>query len=251
MSENQMIRSNDEMEIDLVEIFYLLWNNILKILLCLVISAVVAFAYSYFMITPLYKATSKMYINTSAKAVVDISDLQISAQLRGDYKALMTSRDLLESVVRNLNLKYSAKDLGRRITIENPADTRIITITMTSSDPVEAADVANELANRAKEKLPEIMRSEEPVIYEKAIVPTSKSSPSYTRNTMIGGLLGAIVCGGYLIVKYLMNDTIVTPDDALKYLGIQPLAVIPEGDLGNFNKKKKAKSKTKKGKKTK
>lgn len=251
MSENQMIRSNDEMEIDLVEIFYLLWNNILKILLCLVISAVVAFAYSYFMITPLYKATSKMYINTSAKAVVDISDLQISAQLRGDYKALMTSRDLLESVVRNLNLKYSARDLGRRITIENPADTRIITITMTSSDPMEAADVANELANRAKEKLPEIMRSEEPVIYEKAIVPTSKSSPSYTRNTMIGGLLGAMACAGYLIVKYLMNDTIVTPDDALKYLGIQPLAVIPEGDLGNFNKKKKAKSQTKKGKKTK
>ena len=51
----------------------------------------------------------------------------------------------------------------------------------------------------------------------------------------------------YLIVKHLMNDTIVTPDDAMKYLGIQPLAVIPEGDLGNFNKKRKKPSK-KKGK---
>lgn len=251
MSENQMIRSNDDMDIDLVEVFYLLWNNIMKILLCLVLGAAAAFAYSFFMIKPLYKATSKMYINTSAKAVVDISDLQISAQLRGDYKALMTSRDLLESVIRNLNLEYTAKDLGRRITIDNPTDTRIITVTMISSDPVEAADVANELANRAKEKLPEIMRSEEPVIYEKAIVPTSKSSPSYTKNTMIGALLGAVACMGYLILKYLMNDTIVTPDDALKYLGVQPLAVIPEGDLGAFNKKKKAKSQTKKGKKKK
>ena len=252
MNENQMIQNNDEMEIDLVEIFYLLWDNLLKILICLAIGAVAMFAYSYFMITPLYKATAKMYINTSSKAVVDIADLQISAQLRGDYKALMTSRDLLENVIETLDLDYSARQLGRMVAIENPTDTRIITVTATSPDPVEAADIANALANRSREKLPEIMRSEEPIIYEKAIVPTGKSSPSYTRNALLGGLLGALACVGYLIVKYLMNDTIVTPDDALKYLGVQPLAVIPEGDLGSFNKKHKGKgSSNKKGKKTK
>lgn len=252
MSENQMIQSNDEMEIDLVEIFYLLWDNILKLLVCLAIGAVAMFVYTYFMITPLYKATAKMYINTSSKAVVDMADLQISSQLRGDYKALMTSRDLLENVIDTLNLEYTSRQLGKMISIENPTDTRIITVTATSADPVEAADIANALANRSKEKLPEIMRSEEPIIYEKAIVPTAKSSPSYTRNTLIGGFIGALLCAGYLIVKYLMNDTIVTPDDTLKYLGVQPLAIIPEGNLGSFNKKHKSKgSSNKKGKKTK
>ena len=43
-----------------------------------------------------------------------------------------------------------------------------------------------------------------------------------------------------------MNDTIITPDDAQKYLGMQPLAVIPEGNLGSFNHKiKKSNSKKK------
>ena len=67
MSENQVIvnQNDEEIEIDLVEVFYLLWNNFLKIMLCLIAGAVIAFAYSYFLITPLYKATAKMYINSS------------------------------------------------------------------------------------------------------------------------------------------------------------------------------------------
>ena len=57
----------------------------------------------------------------------------------------------------------------------------------------------------------------------------------------LGGLLGACLACGVLVVRYLMNDTFVTPDDVAKYLGVQPLAVIPEGDLGDFNAHKKRK----------
>lgn len=238
-----MIMNQEEEEIDLVEIFYLLWNNFLKIILCLILGGGLAFAYSYFLVTPLYQATAKMYINSSSKSVVDISDLQISSQLKGDYKVLLTSRELLEQVISDLHLDYSAKQMEKMITIGNPTDTRIITVTVTNPDPQEAADIANTLVNRSKTWLPEIMKSEEPRIFDSALVPTRKSSPSYTKNTMIGGFLGAALYCAYLIIQHLMNDTIVTPDDAQKYLGMQPLAVIPEGDLGSFNKKSKRKKK--------
>lgn len=244
MSEFQTtVNNTTEEEIDLVEIFYLLWNNFLKIILCFVLGAVLAFGYSFFLITPLYKSTAKMYINSSTKSVVDMADLQISSNLRSDYKELITSRELLETVIRSLRLEYTPSDLGKMITVGNPSDTRIITVTVTSPSPQEAADVANELVNKSKVYLPEIMKSEEPVVYESALVPVSKSSPSYSKNTLLGGLIGAFLFCAYLIVKHLMNDTIVTPDDAMKYLGVQPLAVIPEGDLGNFNKKRKKPSK--------
>lgn len=248
MSEFQTtVNNTTEEEIDLVEIFYLLWNNFLKIILCFVLGAVLAFGYSFFLITPLYKATAKMYINSSTKSVVDMADLQISSNLRSDYKELITSRELLETVITSLRLEYEPSDLIKMITVGNPTDTRIITVTVTSASPQEAADVANELVNKSKVYLPEIMKSEEPVVYESALVPVRKSSPSYSRNTLLGGLIGAFLFCAYLIVKHLMNDTIVTPDDAMKYLGVQPLAVIPEGDLGSFNKKRKKPSK-KKGK---
>lgn len=249
MSENQVIvnQSDEEIEIDLVEVFYLLWNNFLKIILCLIAGAVIAFAYSYFLITPMYKATAKMYINSSSNSVVNVADLQISNQLRGDYKELLTSRELLESVISKLGLEYTPRELNGMISIDNPTDTRIITATVTSPIPEQAADIANELVNQSKNFLPEIMKSEEPSIYESAVVPDRKSSPSYTKNTVLGGLIGAFLFSAYLIIKYLMNDTIVTPDDTMRYLGMQPLAVIPEGDLGSFNKKTKHSKKNKSG----
>ena len=247
MSEFQTTVNTTEEEIDLVEIFYLLWNNFLKIILCFVLGAVIAFGYSFFLITPMYKATAKMYINSSTKSVVDMADLQISSNLRSDYKELITSRELLETVIRSLRLEYEPSDLNKMIAVGNPTDTRIITVTVTSASPTEAADVANELVNKSKVYLPEIMKSEEPVVYESALVPVKKSSPSYSKNTILGGLIGAFLYCAYLILKHLMNDTIVTPDDAMKYLGVQPLAVIPEGDLGSFNKKRKKPAK-KKGK---
>jgi len=66
-------------------------------------------------------------------------------------------------------------------------------------------------------------------------VPTQKSSPSYAKNTVLGALLGAVLCCGVLLVQYLMKDSFDTPDDVAKYLGVQPLATIPEVDLGSFN----------------
>ena len=135
----------------------------------------------------------------------------------------------------------STNALKNMIAISNTADTRILKVTVTSSDPQESADIANELIDQACIYLPQIMETEEPNLVEEAIPPTQKSSPSTARNVLIGGLLGACLACGVLVVRYLMNDTFVTPDDVAKYLGVQPLAVIPEGDLGDFNAHKKKK----------
>ena len=47
-------------------------------------------------------------------------------------------------------------------------------------------------------------------------------------------------------MRYLLNDTFMTPDDLVKYLGVQPLATIPEADLGDFNRMEKHRKKRKK-----
>ena len=128
------------------------------------------------------------------------------------------------------------QQLERMINITNTTDTRILRILVTSPNPQQAADIANELVNQASIYLPNVMETDPPNLVESAIVPNQASSPSYSRNTVLGALLGAILCCTVLLVRYLMNDTFVTPDDIARYFGIQPLATIPEGDLGDFNK---------------
>lgn len=242
------VRPRATTEIDLVEVFYLFWGHWWQILLCLIAGAAIAFAGTYFLITPQYEASAKIYIvSASNDSVVDLSDLQVGSSLTADYQELLLSRPLLQDVINNLGLPMDYHALEQMIDITNTADTRILRILVTGPNPQQAADIANELVNQASIYLPNVMETDPPNLVEDAVVPGEASGPSYSRNTVLGALLGVILCCTVLLVRYLMNDTFVTPDDVARYFGIQPLATIPEGDLGDFNKsgrkKKRRKSK--------
>lgn len=229
MPENTAVEE-DEDTIDLGEIFYLLWHHIVQIILFGLIGAIITFAVTEFLIAPRYTATSKMYIlSSSTDSAIDLSDLQMSSQLKDDYKELLTSRSILEDVEKDLDLNYSIDSLQGMIEITNPTDTRILNISVTSENAKEAADIANSLAKNGREYLPKIMKTQEPSVFESAEVPKEKSSPAVKKDTLIGGLVLALIYIIVLIVKNLMNDAIVTPDDVTKVLGFQPLAVVPEG----------------------
>lgn len=234
--------SNEENEVDLVELFYLLWGHLLQIIFFLVLGGAAAFACTYFLITPLYQASAKMYVvSASNNSIVNLNDLQLGTQLTADYKELLLSRPLLEDVIETIGLEIDAdhmKDFVEDIEIENPADTRILSITVTNENPQLAADIANEIARQAAIYLPRIMEGPTPNIYEYAVCPTQKASPSYVKNTLLGGLVLVVVYCAVLVVRYLLNDSFATPEDISKYFGVQPLAVVPEGNL-KINKSSK------------
>ena len=229
--------TEDEIEIDLVELFYVLWERIGTILFCAFFGAVIAFCYTYFLVTPLYTATAKMYIlSSSNNSVVNLSDLQISSSLRSDYQELLTSRPVMEKVIASLGLDYSYEELAHMVTITNPKDTRILNVMVTTPSAQLSADIANQLVLQGQQDLPAIMKSEEPSIFENAIVPATKSSPSFAKNTLIGALLAALLYCAFVIFRFVTNDTIVTPDDIYRAFGVQPLATIPEGKITGFGK---------------
>lgn len=243
------VRPGTTTEVDLVEVFYLLWGHWWQILLSLIAGAALTFAGTYFLITPQYEASARIYIvSASNDSVVNLSDLQVGSSLTADYQELLLSRPLLQDVITNLGLTMGYQSLEQMISITNTTDTRILRILVTSPDPQQAADIANELVNQASIYLPNVMETDPPNLVESAIVPNQASSPSYSRNTVLGALLGAILCCSVLLIRYLMNDTFVTPDDVARYFGIQPLATIPEGDLGDFNKSNHKKKKRRKAK---
>jgi capsular polysaccharide biosynthesis protein len=230
--------SEPEDAIDLREIFYLLLSHVWQILLCTVLCAMVAFGYTKYMITPLYDAAAKIYIvSASNGSVVNLTDLSIGSQLTSDYSQLLLARPLLEDVIDNLDLNMSASQLAGMISITNASDTRILKIGVTSSDPQLAADIANELTVQALIYLPKFMDTTPPNVIEDAIVPTAASSPNYTKNVMLGAVIGFVMSAGYLILRFLMNDTYETPEDLAASFGVMPLAVIPEENIEGLVKR--------------
>lgn len=169
-----------EEEIDLVEVFYLLWGHIVQIIACFLVGAVLAFGFTFFFVTPKYQASSSIYVvSASNNSIVNLTDLQIGSQLTADYQELMLSRPLLQDVIKNLDLDVTYRQLEKQISISNTSSTRILTVTVTDTDPQRAADIANELVKQARIYLPKIMETETPNLVEDAVVPSQKYSPSY------------------------------------------------------------------------
>ena len=210
--------TNDEVEIDLVDLGYVLLDKWRYLLISLIAGAVLLGAYSFFFIAPTYESTAKLYVvSASDDSVVNLSDLNLGTSLTADYEQLMLSYPVLNRVIDRLDLDVTSDELAKAFSLNNPSDTRILEITATSTDPQMAMDLAETMAEEAIDYLPDTMSTLAPNLAQHAKLPESKVAPSYTKFTMIGALLGLLICAAFFIVKYLMDDTIHTADDMEKY----------------------------------
>ena len=223
--------TNDEVEIDLVDLGYVLLDKWRYLLISLIAGAVLLGAYSFFFIAPTYESTAKLYVvSASDDSVVNLSDLNLGTSLTADYEQLMLSYPVLNRVIDSLGLNTTSDALKSAYRLNNPSDTRILEITATSTDPQMAMDLAQTMAEEAIEYLPDTMSTLAPNLAQNAKLPEHKVAPSYTKYTMMGALLGLILCAGVFIVRYLMDDTIHTADDMEKFFGLVPLTTIPDSD---------------------
>ncbi len=238
----QINENEDIIEVDLKEVLFILKNHIMQIIGCFLSGAIIALLVTIFLITPKYTSTATMYVVSGSSSVVDLSALQIGTQIKADYKELMKSRTILEEVIDELDLSdFTIESLSSCITISNTSDTRILNISVETTNAQLSADIANELAKESMTYLPSIMKTDSLTLVDEALVPTSKSSPSTSKNVLLGGLLVSIIYCAYLIIRMITNDTFVTPDDIYKKFGVQPLATIPEQRKKRSGKKKGAK----------
>ena len=234
---------DDEIEIDLKELFYVIKRKLWIILLTGIVGAVGFGLFTAMVMKPVYTSSTMLYIVNKTTTLTSLTDLQLGTQLTKDYKVLVTSRPVTGQVITNLDLNLSHEQLVKKIKVDNPTDTRILTISVEDTDPYMAKSIADEFASVASARMAEIMDSAPPNIVEEAYLPTQKTKPSTTKNTMIGGLAGVFLAGAIILVLFVMNDAIKTPEDVEKYLGLNTLATIPvfEGETGAKKKKSKRK----------
>ena len=228
-------RNNEEMEIDLIELFGFFITKIWWIIGAFLLGALLAGLITQFAITPKYTATAKMYmVSSSSQSVVDLTDLNIGQTISSDYVELLKTRPIVEGVLEEKNLPYTYNEMLNMISLSIVNNTRIIKIDVTSTDRKEAMRIANSLADKGVSELPKLMETPEPHIAEYAIVPVNKSAPSLTKNTMIGALLAMLMMLGIFTVQFLMDDTFRYAEDIEREFGVMPLTVIPEGKIDGF-----------------
>lgn len=232
------VNESDTMEIDLIELMYRLLEKAKYIILAALLGAILAGAYTFWLVTPKYTATSKLYVVNSANSVIDLSALNVGTQLASDYKEVFSNWHVHERVLEKLDLPYSYGQLNNMVSVSNSESQRILHIRVTSTSPEEAKLLADTYAQVAQEFIAETMSTQRPNIFQEALRPTAPSSPNKTRNIILGFMLGAIAAAGIVVVQFIVDDRIHSEEDITKYLDLPVLGMMPSQRQEAKNKKK-------------
>ena len=230
MNRNQYLE-NDEIEIDLAELFRVLLRKWWLIAISALLATAIAIGITKFAITPQYQSQAMIYILTKTTSVTSMVDLQIGEAITGDFEIIAKSKPVIdgaiETIKKNENVTFTRKEIKDMLSIVNEDDTRILMIRAVHENPEYACWVANAVADAASENMAQIMKSDPPTMVERAEVESVPVSPSMFKNAVIGFMLGVILMCGLVLVEFLMDDTIKTEDEIERYLGETTLVMIP------------------------
>ena len=201
--------------IDLIELFYMILSKIHYVIIAALVGAIfmgVQAARS----TPMYSATSKLYIVGNQGASINLSDLQLGSMLTMDYEEVFRTWEVHEMVRSQIGLNYSYSQMQSMISVSNPEDTRVLYIT-----------ARNAYATAAKTFILQTMDSEEPNLFSVALVPSVASQVSKASQAVKGFLLGAVLAVGIIVLLFVLDDRPRTPEHIQQAADIPTLAVIP------------------------
>ena len=245
----RQFENDEEIEIDLKELFGELISNWKTILVSTIFAAIIGFSVSEFLITPKYESVSQMYVFTKSTSITSLADLQTGTSLTNDYMVVVAGRPVLEQVIKNLELDESYSSLRKKIDVTNPADSRILQISVTDEKPNRAKVIADEMAEVSSAFISQKMDQDPPTIIQYGYSDGEPVSPNIAKNTIVGGMIGFLLSSVLVIGLYILNDTIMSAEDVEKKLGLNVLGTLPleeiEDDGEWHNKKKRRKNKKK------
>lgn len=240
----QRAAEQDEDTIDLLELALGLLEHWKLIAVTAVTGAVLMALYTFFLVTPMYKATATIYVVSRNDSVLNFSDLQVGSELTSDYIKVFEMWEVHEKVISNLDLDYTYNNMASMLSVTNTSDTRMLDITVTNPDPEEAAAIANEYADVGAKYISEKMKTDEPTLMSSARVPENPFSPNKAKNILLGFVVGFVLACGVVVVRILLDDTYKTAEDIRKYAGLVVLASVPMAENAQPKEKNVLKRKT-------
>lgn len=220
-------QNNQKDTIDLVDLASELLSHWKLLLTAMLLCGGIAYCYCRFYAVPQYASTAGLYVFSKSTSVTSLADLQIGSSLTNDYETVITGRPVLDRVITRLKLKENYESLRNKITITNPADSRILYITVTDPNPELAKEIADRTAAIASTFISQKMDQDPPSIIQTGYTDGKPVSPRTMRTTVIGILIGFLAAAAFVTIQYLLNDTVITPEDVQEKIGLNVLASLP------------------------
>lgn len=226
------MNSNDNasIEIDVLYLLRKLWSRKFFIIFIALVVGTIALLGSVFLIKPKYTSTTRIYVVSRTADGITNQDLQAGSYLVKDYQEVITSNEVLSSVIDKEKLSLTPNELSSMISVTIPTDTRVISISVEDDNAQEATTIANTVREVAAEKIKAVTKVDDVTTLEAAEVPKEPSSPNIKRNTLIGVIVGGVLAVISIIILEVLDDRVRRPEDIEDVLGLPLLGIVPDID---------------------
>ena len=209
--DNQEIQ-NEEIEINLAELFQVLKEHLHIIIISTLICAILVGAFTIFFVKKQYASTARIFPKPNNS-------------MTKNYVALLGGNNIQSKVAKELNVDTNV--VSSALSISNETDTQIISISATTTDPQLSKKIVDTTVNVFTNEVKETLNINNITTVDDAKLQTSPVSPSVPKNIVIGGLVGAILSIGIIFIRFMLDNRLHTKEDVEKYLEIPNLGVIP------------------------
>lgn len=220
-----------EATISIKDIFAILRKRWKLILLFLTIPALISGIISYFLLTPVYEASTQLLVNQkNSENQIDSNQIQTNVQMINTYSEVIKSPVILEKVIDDLNLSQNADQLSHKITISNQENSQVFSLTVQDSSPTLAVEIANAVAKTFQKEVKSIMNVDNVTLLAKAEMKNNPTpvAPSPLLNVAIAMVIGLIVGIGLAFLLEYIDNTIKDEKDIEDLLGMSVLGSVPK-----------------------
>lgn len=228
-------------ELDLKELIMLFWNKKIQILLIIAIFIAIGIIYTIGFVTPVYTSSTSLVLATSnssqqSSGTITTTDLTLNSNLVSTYRELVTSTSVVRQVISNLGITMEEEQLKKEIAVNSVTNTALIKISVTDENSINAAKIANELANVFSEEASKIYKLDNIYVLDKAEISEAPSNINHAKDVIIFACIGAVVAVLYVTILNMLDTTIKSAEEVEKQFKVPVLASIP---LYNFEPTKK------------
>ena len=229
-------------ELDLKELFKVIWDEKVQEILIIAIFLVLGIMYTFGLKVPKYSASTTLVLAQSDKNkvtenTITTADITINSKLVSTYSELIKSKNVLRQVKANLNIDVNEDDIRNNVSVTQLKDTELIEITVSNENPIYAEKIANEIAKVFTEKVKEIYNMDNIKTVDTAEKPTAPLNVNQQKDILIFIFIGIIVSILYALIINILDTTIKTSEDVERICDLPVLASIPIFDVGQPKKK--------------
>ena len=224
-----MMKNEDEMEINLGELFALLKSKYKMIIISILVTTIIAGVITVFFIDRKYQSTASIYPKPEVtEGMVDYTQINANNLMVNNYIEMLKGNNIQSQVAESLDI--TPDEISECVSITNQANTQIISISATTTDPELSKNIVDKLVATFKKEAKNTLNINNISTIDQAQIADTPVSPNLKINLVIGALIGAFLSVGFIFIKFMLDTHIHNKEEAEKYLGIPCLGSIPYFD---------------------